>query len=179
MLNEIFKDIENYEGLYQVSNLGNIKSLHCNLANVVEEKEIKQEVIYGGMQMKKTIKVINLLNMISKGEEVPKKIKYRNKIYIKRSDCYWYILENGTFDDELFVRIDCLNDEVEIISDEEEFEDIYNFCWNENYLFSNRQTGMTKEDRRLLDSNFKDIYDTINKLIKNQKKIIERLKESE
>ena len=59
--------------------------------------------------------------------------------------------------------------------DEEEFEDIYNFCWNENYLFSNRQTGMTKEDRRLLDSNFKDIHDTINKLIKNQKKIIQML----
>lgn len=70
------------------------------------------------------IKVIELLNKIANDEELPKKIKYRNKIYIKRSDCYWYILENGTFDDELFVRIDCLNDEVEIIEEPKKIEKI-------------------------------------------------------
>lgn len=28
LLNEIWKDIPNYEGLYQISDLGRIKSLH-------------------------------------------------------------------------------------------------------------------------------------------------------
>lgn len=131
--------------------------------------------------MKKTITIYELLGLI-KDSKAPKKIIY---------DGYTYeFLQNGCVLDDfnyfsiingfLYNTIDFenhLNDEVEII-DEEEFEDIYNFCWNENYLFSNRQTGMTKEDRRLLDSNFKDIHDTINQLIKNQKKIIEKLNKS-
>ena len=33
-MNEIFKDIKNYEGLYQVSNLGNIKSLNYRNKNI-------------------------------------------------------------------------------------------------------------------------------------------------
>ena len=32
-MKEIFKDIPGYEGLYQVSNLGNVKSLHYNKSN--------------------------------------------------------------------------------------------------------------------------------------------------
>jgi hypothetical protein len=70
------------------------------------------------------------------------------------------------------------NMEVEILDEEDEFEDIYSLCDNsEQYNFSSRQTGMTKEDRRLLDSNFKELLIVVNQLIKNQKKIIERLKD--
>ena len=43
------------------------------------------------------MKIIELLNKIANGEEVPKKIKWRNKKYILRSDLEWYILENGNF----------------------------------------------------------------------------------
>lgn len=32
-MEEIFKDIPGYEGLYQISNLGNVKSLHYNKSN--------------------------------------------------------------------------------------------------------------------------------------------------
>ena len=64
------------------------------------------------------MKVIDLLNKIANGEEVPKKVKYHNRIYIKRSDCYNYILENGRFDDELKVIVGCLNDEVVIIEED-------------------------------------------------------------
>jgi hypothetical protein len=39
-MQEIWKDIPNYEGFYQVSNLGNIKSLHYNQQNI--EKILKQ-----------------------------------------------------------------------------------------------------------------------------------------
>lgn len=37
---EIWKDIEGYEGLYQVSNLGNVKSLNYRCTNI--EKNLKQ-----------------------------------------------------------------------------------------------------------------------------------------
>ena len=36
MSNEIFKDIEGYKGLYQISNLGNVKSLHCNKEKIMK-----------------------------------------------------------------------------------------------------------------------------------------------
>ena len=120
------------------------------------------------------IKIIDLLNKIANDEEVPKKIKWLGQTYEYNHNDRFYYQNGWSMYIDFYTEGNCLNDEVEIL-DEEEFEDIYNFCWNENYLFSNRQTGMTKEDRRLLDSNFKDIHDTINKLIKNQKKIIERL----
>ena len=38
---------------------------------------------------------------------------------------------------------------------------------------------MTQEDRRLLDSNFKTLGETINQLIKNQKCLKERLDKNE
>jgi hypothetical protein len=37
---EIWKDIKGYEGLYQVSNLGNVKSLKYNQQNIVKELEL-------------------------------------------------------------------------------------------------------------------------------------------
>lgn len=124
--------------------------------------------------MKKTIKIIDLLNLIANGEEVPKKIKYRNKIYIKRSDCYWYILENGTFDDELFVRIDCLTNEVEIINDEEKFEDIEEIkmigC-NVKIKILNKESNFGTDTPIVTEH----CISKINQLIKNQKKIIEKL----
>lgn len=36
MSNEIWKDIKDYEMLYQISNLGNVKSLHCNKEKIMK-----------------------------------------------------------------------------------------------------------------------------------------------
>ncbi len=52
-MEEIFKDIPGYEGLYQVSNLGNVKSLpkeqRCtNGYRVTKEKILKQSIDGGG-----------------------------------------------------------------------------------------------------------------------------------
>lgn len=135
----------------------------------------------------KYISYYELLGMIKDGN-IPKRI-YVKLPQLSYGVNYIAIYDNGDFshyyaeeDDinyksylsECFLENDMFGRFIQVL-DEEEFEDIYNFCWNENYLFSNRQTGMTKEDRRLLDSNFKDIHDTINQLIKNQKKIISKL----
>ena len=45
-MEEIFKDVPNYEGLYQVSNLGNVKSL--NYKRTKKEKLLKPEIMNRG-----------------------------------------------------------------------------------------------------------------------------------
>ena len=40
------------------------------------------------------MRVIDLLNKIANGEEVPEKIKYRNKIFIYDKDNQCYVVEN-------------------------------------------------------------------------------------
>ena len=40
--NEIWKDIEGYEGLYQVSNLGRVRSFHCGKTKILNPKPSKQ-----------------------------------------------------------------------------------------------------------------------------------------
>jgi len=50
---EIWKDVPNYEGLYQVSNLGNVKSmprmssLSCKGQRFIKERPMKQNIIRG------------------------------------------------------------------------------------------------------------------------------------
>lgn len=117
----------------------------------------------------KTIKIIDLLNKIANGEELPKKIKYKCDIYVIGEDVCnkdaKYINEKK--DDDGYTRylfqdwiLDViLNDEVEILDEEDEFEDI------EEYF-----AGVE------LEYNKNEYQYKINQLIKNQKKIIERLK---
>ena len=87
----------------------------------------------------KTIKLINLFNKIANGEEVPKKIKYKNKIYEwKEYDvCYGktmtkkgWVKEHGYVAEEnrtYFYLKHCyqdLNNEVEILEEEKKIEKI-------------------------------------------------------
>ena len=114
----------------------------------------------------KTIKIIDLLYKIAKGEEVPKMIKHNNAIY---SDIYldhykytdYEDVKSGDllFADRLIIQ-EQLNDEVEII-EEDKFEDIDALPMDELYLTEGQQSS---------------IVNTINYLIKNQKKIIKELK---
>lgn len=64
------------------------------------------------------IKVIDLLNMISKGEEVPKKIEYEGEIYEfnKNIHGYWGGKNNDCF--RAMVNWRYLNNEVEILEEE-------------------------------------------------------------
>lgn len=63
-MDEIWKDIEGYEGLYQVSNLGNVKSLDRNFV-VLNKKGFKQHIRQKGRLLKKQngscgYKIVNL-----------------------------------------------------------------------------------------------------------------------
>ena len=71
------------------------------------------------------IKVIDLLNMISKGEEVPKKIKYEKDTYIHIDNyCYYCEDTNLILSDRIFVEYSKLNDEVEILEETKKIEKI-------------------------------------------------------
>lgn len=54
-------------------------------------------------------------------------------------------------------------DKVETLEEKKKIPEKLDYC--EENTFSIRQTGMTKEDRRLLDSNFKEIGNKINSII--------------
>ena len=66
------------------------------------------------------MKIIDLLNKIAKGEEVPKKIKWLGKIYEYDEDEYKFYYQNGySLYREFFTEGNCLDDEVEIIEENE------------------------------------------------------------
>ena len=106
--------------------------------------------------MEKKIRVIDLLNKIANGEEVPRKIHYQNDDFTLTDTFKNYVNE---YNDLLeIVSGTELNDEVEILDEEDEFEDIEDIISIETPIDY-------------------DIIMTLNKLIKNQKKIIMRLKD--
>jgi hypothetical protein len=106
------------------------------------------------------IKIIDLLNKIAKGEEVPKRIKWNDDEYSYVNDT----CKNYANDYEDFMSVVdgyCLNDEIEIIEEVEdkEYEDI-------------EELGVEYDNDGKLSR-------TINALIRNQNKIIERMKRDE
>lgn len=71
------------------------------------------------------IKIIDLLNKIANGEEVPKKIKYEKDTYIHIDNyCYYCEDANLILSDRIFAEYSKLNDEVEIIEEPKKLEKI-------------------------------------------------------
>ena len=77
--------------------------------------------------MNKKIRIIDILNMISQEQEMPKKIKYRDDILKYDKDCQDYIgvkeTGSGSFFNFLFVNaptLNFINDYVEILEDNTE-----------------------------------------------------------
>lgn len=120
--------------------------------------------------MEKTIKMIDLLYKIANGEEAPKKIRYFGEEFKLAKDNEYYSVYSSrpliSYFGEDYLRAE-LNDEVEIL-DEEEFEDI------EEITIRDKTIGFPNGEwtARNMDKAFSI---KINQLIKNQKKIIERL----
>ena len=101
------------------------------------------------------MKIIDLLNKIANGEEVPKEIKYNDDIYFYCKPCQIYELQSDKelCGEDLYHRIDNLNDEVEIIEEDKKIEKLPMIDGTANILLTTNQT------RRKIN----EIIDYINK----------------
>jgi len=119
--------------------------------------------------MNKKIKIIDLLCLISNGEEVPKKIKWEGTIY-DYSDCDKDYLEfpfseeeyRGLFDMKDSVLTQYLNDEVEILDDEED-KDIPLIPDDELIILKQEKAI---DMQKAIDFNFKVLKEKINQVVK-------------
>lgn len=111
------------------------------------------------------MKVIDLLNKVAKEEEVPKKIKYNQRVYQydeQQSDYgYFFINSYMYFLDEINT-IEQLNDEVEIIGEDKEIEEIP-YHYNLGYIDCG---DLKREVVEELSNNFNYFAKKINELIK-------------
>ena len=106
------------------------------------------------------MKVIDLLNKIANGEEsdIITEFEFDKKIwnFFKLQDSE-YCIDGWLLNQEIVIT-----KHKEII---EEDEKIRKLDFVEENTFSKRQNGMTSEDRRLLDSNFRELGNKINEII--------------
>ncbi len=116
--------------------------------------------------MAKTIKIIDLLNKIANGEEVPERIKTNNRIY-------HYCFRCDTYEDEkekdIVIPIDkyCLNGIVEIIEEQQDIDKIKTLNPEEVYF---------KDGTELV---YKLMYDKINEIAMRVNKISKNIKDKE
>lgn len=120
------------------------------------------------------MKIIDLLNKIANGEEVPKKIKWENIIYAYSEydkDYLEYPFSDeeykGLFNIRYNILIQFLNDELEIIEEDKKIENLdikqeknikNNWKWKlNNYCISTPQKIMADKINELIDE--------VNKLI--------------
>lgn len=114
------------------------------------------------------IRVIDLLNMISKGEEVPKQIEYRANLYrLDEDKNYRDVVDGSYFVEGLSFNLANLSDEVQII---EEQQDIDIVCIEELDCTKNYFKDGTELTYKLM-------YERINHLIKAVKQLDRKIKE--
>ena len=122
--------------------------------------------------MRNKIKIIDLLCLISNGEELPKKIKYgateyEFSGYDTASKNYRCEYEGGFYSD-LFSDIDgsCLNDEAEILDDEED-KDIPLIPDDELIILKQEKAI---DMQKAIDYNFKVLKEKINQVVEELNK---------
>lgn len=118
------------------------------------------------------MKVIDLLNMIAKGEDVPKKILYRNTIYDWDETGYMHFEDNIreiAFLEGL--RTDMvLNDKIEIIEENKEIEhqDMFDFFTGYDFKGTNKELLQHLEiNFTIINKELSELVDEVNKLKSN------------
>lgn len=128
--------------------------------------------------MRKKIKIIDVLCYISTGDydKLPKKVKQdeRGEELFWNGTTYEFINES-TLNWNYYIEDTSLNDEFEILDEEDDFEDIESF--GVHYSWDYIDYKNIEELKKYVSKDFQNTFDTLDKLIKNQKKIIERLKD--
>ena len=119
------------------------------------------------------MKIIDLLNKMANNEEVPKKIKVDNIIYIYENWEHFYYTDNEAREDLLVRGKDYrtnnfLNWNVELIEDEIDIDSIEKL--DKNGTFINRKVN----DQKIID-----IQNKINELVQAVKQIDKRVKKLE
>lgn len=100
------------------------------------------------------MRIIDLLNKIANGEEVPRKIKYRDDVYIQIDNyCYYCNETNLILSDKIFAEKSRLNDTVKILEEENKIEKI-------NLGILNDQ----KQKNKVFKEKINLLIDEINKL---------------
>lgn len=98
------------------------------------------------------MKVIDLLNKIANGEEVPKKIKYEKDTYIHIDNyCYYCEDTNLILSDRIFAEYSKLNDEVEIIEEDKKIEKIEGIYAVDHKWQSENNNIFVKKINELID----------------------------
>ena len=102
------------------------------------------------------MKVIDLLNKIANGEEVPDKIKHGEYIYKTRLDGYYKLVT----EDNIYCLdvVQCLNDEIEIIEENNKIEPLTRWFDEDGVEDARYNT-----EKRIVDK-INEIIDEINKL---------------
>lgn len=114
--------------------------------------------------MRKKIKIIDLLCLISVGEEIPKKIKYNDIIY-KKADIgedYYNFTINKWFFKDVF-DASGVNLEIEILDEKD--KDIPLIPDDELYEISNYNPVDIKPNDEKMDYNFKVLKEKINQVV--------------
>ena len=119
------------------------------------------------------MKIIDLLNKIANGEEVPKKIKINKIIFEYQGDDYLYKDEDkkeywlfsAGYTDKFEWLDSALNTEVEIIEEEKKIPEKLDYCEENTFMEQKEATYLSPKERRLLDSNFKELGNKINSII--------------
>ena len=122
------------------------------------------------------ITIYELLGLFKDGKEVPKKFKYDNLVF-ELDKSGMYIDEDGDYlTASICNDFSNLDNEIEILDEEEEFIDIEEIVLNNDGRIISSYADAT----HYVTTNIKDreIYiKLINQIIKNQKLIINKLKE--
>lgn len=107
------------------------------------------------------MKIIDLLNKIANGEEVPKKIKWKGQIYeYSRNDRFYYQNSWSMYRD-FYTEGNCLNDEVEIIEEPKKIEKI--IVREKTLGFPNGEWAARNMDKAFAIK-INELIDKINKL---------------
>lgn len=128
--------------------------------------------------MAKTIKVIDLLNKIANGEDVPEKIEYQEEIYEWDNKLKKYATETG-YTLEIYTKKIDLIEPVEIIKEQQDIDiqDIKEI--DEYFSLKYINSGLKKETEEDLDAVINGIYSKINKILQAVKQLDKNIKDKE